>query len=130
MGLKYLWDTNTVIYYLQNHFTPAAERFIDEIIKTSPPAISVITEIELMCWKTTKEEDLKILTNFISEVIIFGLEKDVKIGTADIRKAHNIKLPDAIIAATAKVHRLKLITRNVEDFKKVRSLEIINPYNQ
>ena len=32
MGLKYLWDTNTAIYYLQQQFPPSAEKFIDETL--------------------------------------------------------------------------------------------------
>jgi hypothetical protein len=52
MAVKYLWDTNTVIYYLQEQFPPSAGKFIDETLKESMPAISVITEIELLCWKT------------------------------------------------------------------------------
>jgi hypothetical protein len=32
MGVKYLWDTNIVIYYLQQQFTPSAEKFIDSIL--------------------------------------------------------------------------------------------------
>ncbi|RYX80665.1 hypothetical protein EON73_05275 [bacterium] len=63
--MKYLWDTNIVIYYLQQQFTPLAEKFIDKIIKTEKPCISAITEIELLCWKTTNENDLITLQNFI-----------------------------------------------------------------
>ena len=62
MGITYLWDTNTVIYFLQNQFPPNAERFMEEAIATSTPAFSVITEIELLCWKTEDEEDLKSTT--------------------------------------------------------------------
>lgn len=56
--MKYLWDTNTVIYYLQQQFSPAAEKFIDGLIKNNQPVISAITEIELLCWKTTNQKDL------------------------------------------------------------------------
>ncbi len=33
MGIKYLWDTNTAIYYLQQQFPPAAEKFMDDSLK-------------------------------------------------------------------------------------------------
>jgi predicted nucleic acid-binding protein len=42
---------------------------------------------------------------------------------------HNIKLPDAIIAATALVYELTIITRNTKDFEKIEGLNVINPYN-
>lgn len=55
MGIKYLWDTNTAIYYLQKQFPPSAEKFMDSILKEFQPAISAITEIELLCWKTASD---------------------------------------------------------------------------
>jgi hypothetical protein len=33
MGMKYLWDTNTAIYYLQQQFSLSAEKFIDDLLK-------------------------------------------------------------------------------------------------
>ena len=61
MGVKYLWDINTVIYYLQGHFLQSAELFIDGLLAYSQPAISVITELELLCWKTADAKDLEVL---------------------------------------------------------------------
>jgi hypothetical protein len=52
MGIKYLWDTNIVIYYLQQQFPETVEKLVDNLTKESNPAISVISEIELLCWKT------------------------------------------------------------------------------
>jgi hypothetical protein len=47
--MKYLWDTNIAIYYLQQQFPPQAEQFIDQLLLKSRPVISAITEIELLC---------------------------------------------------------------------------------
>ena len=128
MDINYLWDTNIVIYYLQKHFPPSAEQFIDHLFKESQPAISLITEIELLCWKTPSQKDLELLHSFIDKVWVFGLENAIKHQTAALRKQHNIKLPDAIIAATALSYDLTLITRNVADFKSIPSIKLINPY--
>ncbi|MEM9339267.1 MAG: type II toxin-antitoxin system VapC family toxin [Bacteroidota bacterium] len=130
MGVKYLWDTNTSIYYLQQQFPPSAEQFIDHSLSDSSPAISAITEIELLCWKTASEKDLEVLRNFINDSLVFELENDIKLKTADIRKAHKIKLPDAIIAATALIHDLTLLTRNVSDFKNIDGINLINPHEK
>ncbi|GAB4404229.1 MAG: type II toxin-antitoxin system VapC family toxin [Microscillaceae bacterium] len=130
MGIKYLWDTNTAIYYLQQQFPPPAEKFIDQTLEDSGPAISVITEIELLCWKTPTDKDLEVLHNFINDALVFELEKDIKLKTAEIRKAHNIKLPDAIIAATALAYDITLLTRNVTDFKNIDGLNLINPHEK
>jgi len=104
MGIKYIWDTNTVIYYLQELFPLSAEKFIDETLQLEQPHISAITEIELLCWRSSKEKDVETLQNFINNVSVIELEQEVKLKTAEIRKNHKTKLPDAIIAATAIVN--------------------------
>lgn len=129
MGIKYLWDTNTVIYYLQQQFAPAGEKFIDNSLNEFQPCISAITEIELLCWKTDNEKDLKVLHDFINDALVIELERPIKLKTAEIRKQYKIKLPDAIIAATAVTHDLTLLSRNVDDFKNIQDLQMINPYN-
>lgn len=128
MGIKYLWDSNTAIYFLQKQFPPATEKFIEDLLAESLPTISAITEIELLCWKTTSDADLQLLADFIEDVTIFELEKAIKLKTAEIRKTNRIKLPDAIIAATALVHDLILVTRNIKDFDQIRGLKVINPW--
>ncbi|HAQ18408.1 MAG TPA: PIN domain nuclease [Prolixibacteraceae bacterium] len=130
MGIKYLWDTNTAIYYLQQQFPLSAEKYIDDLLKKESPIISAITEIELLCWKTATEKDTEIINGFINDSLVIELEQLIKLKTAEIRKAHRIKLPDAIIAATALVYGLTLVSRNTEDFKNIPDLNIINPWEQ
>lgn len=48
--------------------------------------------------------------------------------TVDIRKKNRIKLPDAIISATAISESLELVTRNVDDFSKI-DMKISNPFD-
>jgi predicted nucleic acid-binding protein len=47
----------------------------------------------------------------------------------DIRKKHKTKLPDAIIAATALVYDLVIISRNISDFKNIDGLQVIDPHS-
>ena len=126
--MKYLWDTNIVIYYLQQQFSPNAEKYIDSLLLKSPPVISAITEIELLCWKTTSKKDIQVLQSFISDSFVIELEQTIKNKTAEIRKTSNIKLPDAIIAATAILYDLELVSRNTKDFKNIKGLSLINPF--
>lgn len=90
----------------------------------------MITEIELLCWKTPTQKDIEVLHNFINDALVFELEKEIKLKTAEIRKTHKSKLPDAVIAATALVYDLILLTRNVSDFKNIDELKLINPHEQ
>jgi predicted nucleic acid-binding protein len=129
MGIKYIWDTNTAIYYLQQQYPPSAEKFMDDLVAEARPVISAITEIELLCWKTATEKDIKVLHSFIDDAMVIELERPIKLKTADIRKTNRIKLPDAIIAATALVYGLTLVTRNTSDFKNIEGLELVNPWD-
>jgi len=130
MGLTYLWDTNIVIYYLQNLFPPHCTVVIDNILKVAPPSISAITEIELLSWRTPTIQEKDILINFISDSIIVELDKPVRLKAAEIRSKYKTKLADAAIAASAIVYNHSLITRNVSDFKKIEGLNIIDPWER
>ena len=48
--------------------------------------------------------------------------------TIEIRKHYRIKLPDAVIAATALVNNFTLLTRNIVDFKHIENLNVVNPH--
>jgi toxin FitB len=58
----------------------------------------------------------------------FQLPRPIVEQTILLRKKHKIKTPDAIIAATALVHDLTIITRNSGDFEKIEGLKTVNPY--
>ena len=128
MGIKYLWDTNIVIYYLQQQFPLSTEVFMDNLVNEAPPVISAITEIELLCWKAATKKDMEVLHSFINDTMVIELEQPIKYKTADLRQKHNLKLPDAIIAATALVYDLALVSRNTKDFKAIESLRLVNPF--
>ena len=129
MGLKYTWDTNTVIYYLQNGLPPAGEELIDHILDSHQPVISVITEMELLCYRSASANEITLLSTFISNSAIYPLDEPVKLKAIEIRKSYRLKLPDAIIAATALVNNYILISRNGADFNKITELKIIDPFN-
>jgi predicted nucleic acid-binding protein len=125
MGQKYLIDTNAIIDYLENKLPEKASNKIDD----GPVIMSVISRIELLAWPRATERQLKVLENFISSSEVLLLSEDVIVKTIAARRSAGIKLPDAIIAATALVHNLTLLTRNTSDFKKIDGLTYADPYN-
>jgi predicted nucleic acid-binding protein len=124
MERGYLIDTNVIIDYLANKLPEAGNQLIYENV----PKISVITRLELLSWPNASEIQIQILEDFIDSSAIYNLDEDVILKTIEIRKKLKIKLPDSIIAANALVNDLTLLSRNVNDFKKIGNLEIINPY--
>ena len=128
MGLKYLWDTNIVIYYFNKHFPITGERFIDDLLIANKPSISIITEIELLCWRSSSANDLVILKKFVEDALVYELNNDIKLKTIEIRRDFKLKLPDAIIAASAIIGDHILISRNLSDFNKIPKLRVIDPF--
>ncbi len=63
--------------------------------------------------------------NGISGIMI---DAEIKALAIKIRRSYRLKLPDAIIAATALYLGLPLITRNVKDFTNILELRLINPF--
>lgn len=124
MAQRYLTDTNTIIDYLENKLPEKSSVIIDNI----DIQLSVISRIELLVWQKASDEQLKILEDFIGASFVFGLSEDVILKSIEIRKHCRLKLPDAIIAATAVVNDLILITRNTSDFEKVDLLRRVDPY--
>lgn len=121
----YLLDTNVVIASLNNVLPPGGAVFVNAL----DPAVSVMTQIELLGWYNVSSADLAPLQNFVGKATIFPLEAKAIEQSIRLRQQHKIKTPDAIIAATALVHNLTLLTRNLSDFKQIPGLGLINPFD-
>jgi predicted nucleic acid-binding protein len=127
MGTRFLLDTNTVIYYTNDNLPENAADFLDKQLSEGV-FLSVISEIELLSWQFPSIETELVMQTFINECSIVKLTRSIVLKTIEIRKANKMKLPDAVIAATALVHDLTLISRNDGDFKRIADLKYINPY--
>jgi len=122
----YLIDTNSVIDFLGNKLPASGMDFMKSVIDVVPN-VSIITKIEVLGFKSP-EEHYNTLTNFINDATVLDLTNNIVEVCIDIRKEHKTKLPDAIIAATALVYDLVLITRNIPDFKNIEGLKVIDPH--
>ena len=121
---NYLIDTNVAIYYFGMALSKESEKFIDKVIGNKY-AISVINRIELLGFKALNESESEALNSFIGSANVFDLEEAIILQTIQIRKTYNIKLPDAIIAATCLANHLSLITNNIKDFDRIEGLHFI-----
>ena len=126
MGTRYLIDTCAIIKYLNSSFPQKGIAFIDSFVNIESN-ISFITEIELQVWKGLSSGTLGIYQQFISSSKIYNIEKPTIHKTIEIRKNYNLKIPDAIIASTAVLNNLTLVSDNDKDFLKVVGLNYINP---
>ena len=125
MEQGFLMDSNLVIDYFGNNLTGNAVSFIDNL----PAVISVITRIEILGWYNATPEQLSKLQNFVQQSLVYQLTETIIQKTILLRQAHRIKLPDAIVAATALTKNKTLVTRNVNDFKNIPGLDLLNPWD-
>lgn len=122
----YLLDTNAVIDFCNYKLPTNANTLLSSI----EPAISVITRIELFASSKITQKEKITLEGFIEIATVYNtINTDIIIKTIAIRQQYKVKLPDAIIAATALVYDLTLITHNTSDFKNIQGLDIIDPYS-
>ncbi|HOT13803.1 MAG TPA: type II toxin-antitoxin system VapC family toxin [Bacteroidales bacterium] len=124
----YLIDTNAAIDYLGEAMPQSGLAFMDNIIDKEYN-ISVISRIELYAYSKLTEKDKETLDIFTGQASSLNINDEIIEKTIELRKTHKTKLPDAIIAATALVCNLALVSHNVKDFKNITGLSVIDPYS-
>ena len=125
--MKYLLDTNTLIYYIADKI-PQKELSAIEKILEEDFNISIITKIEFLGWRFYDNESFAKAKEFIALANIINLDNKIADMAIDLRRKYNLKLGDAVIAATALFHNLILVTRDEKDFKKMEKIHIYNPF--
>ncbi len=106
-----LFDTNILIDYLKGEIE--AKNTIEQHDQI---AISIISYMEVMVG--VDQANKKLVEDFLNSFQIFNFDEKMTAEIVDARNSLKIKLPDAIILATAKKHNAILITRNFKDFPK------------
>jgi predicted nucleic acid-binding protein len=121
-GNKFLFDTNTLIAFLKGN-----DNLNKIVFNANWIGVSVISVTEFLCFKDLSMDDVDLLNEFTKQVEIldftfknFGLLFEV----SQIRIAYKLKLPDAIIAATAIENNAILITAD-KDFEKIKNLRVL-----
>jgi predicted nucleic acid-binding protein len=87
-------------------------------------AYSVITRTELFAGRGADERVIRRLLSPFEELEV---DRAVAERAGRLRREHRLRTPDALIAATALIHRRHLVTRNARDFRAVPGLEVRPP---
>ncbi len=104
MALKRVLDTNAVLYLMGGRLAqplPEGQYFA-----------SVVTEIELLSYPSLDAAGEERIRAFLSEITVVELTREVKEAAIQLRRQHSLKLPDAIIAATASSLEAELLTND------------------
>lgn len=102
--MRYLLDTNIVLYFL-------GERLANPLPE-GEYNISVITEIERRSYPSLDEATQRQIRALIRSVNVLDLTQEIKETAIDLRSNSTLKLPDAIIAASAIASKAELLTND------------------
>lgn len=114
-------DTNAVIYYAAGDKN--AVSFLSEH-KHEIFYLPSIAVAEFLSYPLIDAHAAAIFKSFSQQTIIINLDFSIAELSAEIKRAHRLKLADAVVAATAISTSSVLITRNIRDFKKIPYLSL------
>jgi len=118
-GKRYLLDTNAIVCLLRG------ENALQERLQSAEwVGISILSQIEFLAFPNLSENDRRVFQEFSDWVEVVGLgrtERALIDRIVSLRSQYRLKLPDAIIAATAVERDATLIT----DDRQLRKLSAI-----
>jgi predicted nucleic acid-binding protein len=109
--MKAVFDTNILVDYLNG-----VGKARKELKRYPEKLISVVTQIEVLVGVEGDEEAA--VRSFLSTFEVRELSKDIAEVAVQIRKETRMKVPDAVVYATAKVESCLIISRNTKDFRE------------
>ena len=122
MGKRYLIDSNVIIDYTSSKLPQQGSDFAEDLFNKD-------FLIEVLGFKDAPVKS-KAMEDFLNTAQVLYLDKFVEDQTIALRKTDKkLKLGDAIIAATAIVNNLVSVTNNINDFKNISALELLNLYD-
>jgi len=121
-----LCDTNNLIYAAD----PSDSRCV-AYIERDDASIASITCIEVLGfpgWGKLADDRRTRLEEIVNSMIQFQLSDAIIRLAILLRQQKKMTLGDAVLAATALTAKLPLVTRNIDDFKHITGLQVINPF--
>lgn len=117
-GINLVLDTNVIIAVLNGN------EIAIELVDGCNLYLSFITELEVQSFSRISEQEKRSLRSFLKECTIIDVNTEIKKECIELRSQYHLKLPDALIAATAKYLDLPLISAD-KTFNKIKEITLI-----
>ncbi len=124
-GRNLLLDSNIIIYIAQQKLMPDDFILSDDLLFVSD--ISWMETLGYTFSDSTEQQETEALLNVLVRLPIADA---VVMKVVEIRQSRRMKLPDAIIAATALLNNCTVVTRNVADFSGLDGVAVLNPFER
>lgn len=118
-----LLDSNVIIYAAQPE-----HGHLRRLIAETSPKVSSISYVEVLGYHRLSEVERRYFGAFFGEARVLPVSQPVLDQAVRLRQQRKMKLGDALVAGTALVHSLQLVTRNIDDFAWIRELKAFNPF--
>ena len=110
--MRAVFDTNILVDHLNGHGEAT-----EEMGRYETRDISIITWMEVLIG-TRGEEEERVVRRFLNGFGCIGIAGDIAEEAVELRRGQAIKLPDALIWASARTRNALLVTRNTKDFPR------------
>jgi predicted nucleic acid-binding protein len=117
-----LLDSNIFIYAIQDDYEELRQWCVFQEIFASE-----ISRLEVLGYHQLSEEDKADFITLFARTEIYPITRAIIELGITLRQQRKMSVGDAIIAATALTYRETLATRNIDDFKWIDGLDVINP---
>jgi toxin FitB len=91
--------------------------------------VSAVSYVEVLGYHQLDTQERQYLEEFFRLARVLPLSQTVLDQAVTLRRQRRISLGDALVAGTALVRGLTLVTRNVEDFQWIQGLSLLNPFD-
>ena len=102
--VRFVLDTNVILYFLGGR--------LSEPLPAGSYAISVISELELLAYPGLVSSEEQRVRAFLADIVVTDLTQTIKDYAVHLRKRYGLKLPDAIVGATAQALEATLLTND------------------
>lgn len=117
-------DSNIVIYAFEPKHR---ESTLEDFLLQSEFSVSNVTRLEVMGYWRNSDAEFRSFELFFQATHVLAISFEIIDRAIQLRRQRSMGLTDAMIAATALIHQLPLVTHNTRDFQWISDLELIDP---
>jgi predicted nucleic acid-binding protein len=117
-----LLDSNVIIYSAQPAHAP-----LRAFIAVNSPSVSAVSYVEVLGFHRLTQQERVAFEQFFAAATILPIDQHVVDRAVVLRQQRRMSLGDSLIAATALVHDLTLVTHNIDDFRWITDLRVYDP---